>query len=146
MFCFSVLTNNSRSWLLDFSHSRWSGQAMYESSVSLITYGHICSQHMDVLPICSIAIVGNVTEMLATFVVFAACYVKTYRLLFLSVTHVCWSDFQWNQVQQQISLREVVRSGLKFGTLVVWALLYNSAKIGELWPIGSPWVPKYWTV
>jgi len=34
------------------------------------------------------------------------------------------------------------QKGMTFGTLVVWALLYISAEIGELWRRGSLWGAK----
>jgi len=59
-----------------------------------------------------------------------------YCLLFF-VGHVCQSRFQQNSAV--VITGTGCQKGTKFGTLVVQALLYISAKNGELWCRGSTW-------
>ena len=53
------------------------------------------------------------------------------------VGHVCQSRFQ--QISAVVITEPGCQKGTKFGTLVVQALLYISAKNGELWCRGSTW-------
>ena len=74
-------------------------------------------------------------SFLLCFLIVTAWCAETYPLLFfLSVTSVGHAFNEINEVQQQISRIDRLSEGDEIWQLVVQALLYINAEIGELWP------------
>ena len=55
------------------------------------------------------------------------------------------SRFQRNQRSSTGNISYTgCQKGTKFGTVIVWSLLYITAEIGDLWRRGPRGAPKYW--